>query len=92
MLLSHKKEKNKNLPNIPLRNNLKSYPSSNKNINNETTNQQILPNYIKPNISPTITIMDNINKNSSRMKYHLNPIRSNSMIKLGIKNKFKEFE
>ena len=92
MLLSHKKEKNKNLPNIPLRNNLKSYPSSNKNINNETTNQQILPNNIKPNISPTITIMDNINKNSSRMKYHLNPIRSNSMIKLGNKNRFRDFE
>ena len=92
MLLSHKKEKNKSLPNIQLRNNLKSYPSSNKNLTDEKTKQQLLSNNIKPNIYPTITIMDNINKNSSRMKNHLNFIKSNSMIKLGNKNKFKDFE
>jgi hypothetical protein len=40
----------------------------------------------------TQTIMNDINKNSSRMKNHLNFIKSNSMIKLGNKNKFKDFE
>ena len=92
MLLSHKKNKNRSLPIIQLKNDLKVNLPNIKNMINPQSKEQLLQNYITPNIYPTITIMDNIKRRSQHRNYHINYKKSNSLIKSEKQNKFKDFE
>ena len=92
MLLSHKKNKNRSLPIIQLKNDLKVNLPNIKNMINPQAKEQLLPNYITPNIYPTITIMDNIKRRSQHRNYHIIYKKSNSLLKSEKQNKFKDFE
>ena len=93
MFFSLKKEKNKRLPNIHIRNNLKSNTSINKYTPKAISKKELFQKYINHSkIYPNVTIMDNFIKKHSRLRFYLNFKRNNSMLNINNKNRFKDFE
>ena len=90
MLLSHKNIKNRSLPNIQLKNNLRT--NLFKNSKTTKAKHEFIPKYITPNIFPTITIMDTIKKRPMHRISNLIHKKNKSLIRREEKNKSEDFE